>query len=174
MKFTTTQTQIDSPKIRSAGIFEAMLLAKEHADVVVVTVRQEDGRHAAAASAESVGHGSDRRAGLLRLSRRAPGPACLQAARCGHSPPPEPGRRGARSGPATEWIGKRPRLTGWWRHSADSSAEAAAHRAPEGQARSSRPTADAAERRRCPADHRRARHWPEGIAAAAPAESRAG
>ena len=26
-----------SPKIRSAGIFEAMLLAKEHADVVVVT-----------------------------------------------------------------------------------------------------------------------------------------
>ena len=37
MKLTTTQTQIDSPKIRSAGIFEAMLLAKEHADVVVVT-----------------------------------------------------------------------------------------------------------------------------------------
>ena len=36
-KLSMTQTAMVRPKMRSAGIIDARLLAKEHADVVVVT-----------------------------------------------------------------------------------------------------------------------------------------
>lgn len=36
-KFRDTQTAMENPKMRNAGIIDARLLAKEHAEVVVVT-----------------------------------------------------------------------------------------------------------------------------------------